>query len=189
MLLRDAEERAIDAPAPLTAELHEAMGLLPENQRAAVLYRDVLGLSYDETAAEMGTTVGSVQMLLHRGRNRLRSILAGWSFSGAGFARWLRGTATLAHAPAAQAIAGTTAGLGLALAGGAVALHLANAGHRPAPKISALSGRASFPDGQPARRGVRRARRLGPLSSRDVRRRASMRRRQHRATDAVGDAG
>ena len=67
MLIRDAEERAVDARVPLTAELHDALGLLPENQRAAVVYRDLLGLSYDETAAAMGKTVGSVQMLLHRG--------------------------------------------------------------------------------------------------------------------------
>jgi RNA polymerase sigma-70 factor, ECF subfamily len=110
--VRDAEGRADDARAPLTAELHEALGLLPENQRAAVLYREVLGLSYDETAAKMGTTVGSVQMLLHRARNRLRSTLEG-SFSGVGLARWLRSAATLAHAPAAQAVAGATAALGV----------------------------------------------------------------------------
>ncbi len=138
MLVKDAEERSVDARAPLTAELHEAIGLLPENQRAAVVYRDVLGLSYDETAAAMGRTVGSVQMLLHRGRSRLRSILEG-SFSGAGLARWLRGAATLAHAPTAQTVAGATTGLGLALAGGAVALHVAHAEHRPAPTISAVS--------------------------------------------------
>ena len=63
ILIRDAEQCAIDAQAPLTAELHEAIGLLPENQRAAVVYRDVLGLSYDETAAAMGTTVGEEEPL------------------------------------------------------------------------------------------------------------------------------
>jgi RNA polymerase sigma factor (sigma-70 family) len=140
MLIRDAEECAIEAQPPLTAELHEAMGLLPENQRAAVVYRDVLGLSYDETAAAMGATVGSVQMLLHRGRKRLRSLLEG-SFSVAGLARWLRSAATLAHAPAALAVAGATAGLGLALAGGAVAVHV-HAGQRPKPTISTASASA-----------------------------------------------
>ena len=55
-------------------------------------------------------------------------------------ARWLRGAATLTHGPAAQA--GATAGLGLALAGGAVALHVAHAGHRPVPTISAVSASA-----------------------------------------------
>jgi RNA polymerase sigma factor (sigma-70 family) len=139
--VRDAEERADNARPPLTAALHEALGLLPESQRAAVLYREVLGLSYDETAAKMGTTVGSVQMLLHRGRNRLRSTLEG-SFSGVGLARWLRSATTLAHAPAAQALAGATAALGLALAGGAVALHVAHAGRGPAPAMSAVSVRA-----------------------------------------------
>jgi RNA polymerase sigma-70 factor (ECF subfamily) len=141
ILIRDAEECAIDVQAPLTAELHDAMGILPENQRAAVVYRDLLGLSYDETAAAMGTTVGSVQMLLHRGRKRLRSLLEG-SFSVAGLARWLRGAATLAHAPAAQVVAGATAGLGLALAGGAVALHVTHAGQQPKPTISAVSASA-----------------------------------------------
>ena len=141
ILIRDAEECASEAHPPVTAELHEAIGLLPENQRAAVVYRDVLGLSYDETAAAMGTTVGSVQMLLHRGRKRLRSLLEG-SFSVAGLARWLRSAATLAHAPAAQAVAGATAGLGLALAGDAVAVHVAHAGQRPKPTISAVSASA-----------------------------------------------
>jgi RNA polymerase sigma factor (sigma-70 family) len=138
--VRDAEERFDDARAPLHAELHEALGLLPENQRAALLYRDVLGLSYAETAAKMETTVGSVQMLLHRARNRLRSTLEG-SFSGVGLARWLRSAATLAHAPATQAVAGATAALGLALAGGAAALDVAHAGRSPAPTMSAVSAR------------------------------------------------
>ena len=58
-------------------ELCAALTSLPREQRAAVLYRDVLGLSYGETAEQMGTTVNAVTMLLHRGRLRLRRTLFG----------------------------------------------------------------------------------------------------------------
>jgi RNA polymerase sigma-70 factor (ECF subfamily) len=86
-------------------ELRAALTSLPREQRAAVLYRDVLGLSYGETAEQMGTTVHAVTMLLHRGRLRLRQTL-GLTLGGVGLWRWLRraGTPQLAVAKGTGAI-------------------------------------------------------------------------------------
>jgi len=82
------EEYAVQE-ASAVPELHAALASLPREQRAAVVYRDVLGLSYDETAAEMGKSVGAVTMLLHRARGRLRQTL-GVTAGGFGLWRWLR---------------------------------------------------------------------------------------------------
>ena len=102
-------------------ELRAALASLPREQRAAVLYRDVLGLSYGETAEQMGTTVNAVTMLLHRGRLRLRETL-GVTVGGVGVWRWLRraGTPQVAVAKGAGAIV---------LAGGLAAGGIVAAGH------------------------------------------------------------
>lgn len=70
-------------------EIRAALASLPREQGAAVLYRDVLGLSYAETAEQMGTSVNAVTMLLHRGRQRLRQTL-GVTGGGVGFWPWLK---------------------------------------------------------------------------------------------------
>jgi RNA polymerase sigma-70 factor (ECF subfamily) len=70
-------------------EIRAALAGLPREQRAAVVYRDVLGLSYGETAEQMGTSVNAVTMLLHRGRRRLRQTL-GVTAGGIGSLRWLK---------------------------------------------------------------------------------------------------
>jgi RNA polymerase sigma factor (sigma-70 family) len=70
-------------------EIRTALASLPREQRTAVVYRDVLGLSYVETAEEMGVTVNAVTMLLHRGRRRLREAL-GVTAPGVGLWRWLK---------------------------------------------------------------------------------------------------
>ena len=70
-------------------EIRAALATLPREQRAAVLYRDVVGLSYGETAQQMGTSVNAVTMLLHRGRKRLRQTL-GVTAGGIGLWRWLK---------------------------------------------------------------------------------------------------
>jgi len=74
--------------ASAMSEIRAALASLPRKQRAAVLYRDVLGLSYGETAEQMDTSVDAVTMLLHRGRQRLRQTLGGITMVGLGLWRW-----------------------------------------------------------------------------------------------------
>jgi len=68
------EEYAAQEPAEVS-EIRAALESLPSEQRTAVVYRDVLGFSYGETAEQMRTSVNAVTMLLHRGRKRLRQTL------------------------------------------------------------------------------------------------------------------
>jgi RNA polymerase sigma-70 factor, ECF subfamily len=82
------EEYAVQEASRMS-EIRDALASLPREQRAAVLYRDVLGLSYGETAEQMGTSVNAVTMLLHRGRQRLRQTL-GVTVGGIGLWRWSR---------------------------------------------------------------------------------------------------
>jgi RNA polymerase sigma-70 factor (ECF subfamily) len=67
-----------DSPAPAGAdpmEVRDALGevttLLPPQERAAVLLKDVFDLPLAEIAATLGTSVGAVKAALHRGRDRL----------------------------------------------------------------------------------------------------------------------
>ncbi|HEY3577532.1 MAG TPA: sigma-70 family RNA polymerase sigma factor [Gaiellaceae bacterium] len=80
------EEYAVQEASGIP-EINAALESLPREQRAAVVYRDVLGLSYGETAEQMGTSVNAVTMLLHRGRRRLRQTLAVTTV-GIGLWRW-----------------------------------------------------------------------------------------------------
>lgn len=57
-------------------EVVAAMRALPEQSRLAVYYADIAGLSCREIAALMGTPIGTVVSRLHRGRHRLRWLLA-----------------------------------------------------------------------------------------------------------------
>jgi len=56
-------------------EVRSVIDQLPKRERVAVLLREYQGLAYDEIAEVMGCTVGSVKLLLHRGRRRLRDLL------------------------------------------------------------------------------------------------------------------
>jgi hypothetical protein len=107
------------------SEIREALANLPGEQRAAVLYRDVLGFSYGETAEQMGTSVSAVTMLLHRGRRRLRQTL-GVAVGGIGMWRWLRhgGTPQVAAVKGAAAV---VAAAGLATGGMVAAGHTVRA--------------------------------------------------------------
>ena len=96
-------------------EIKAALSDLPKNEQAVVLYCDLLGLSYAEMAEQMGMTVPSVTMLLHRARYRLRGLL-GIGVVGVGLWRWLRSStwqATAAKAAGVVVLAGglTTAGV------------------------------------------------------------------------------
>src|SRR5262249_21646489 len=56
--------------------LSEVIDRLPEDQRDAVLLRDLMGLSLREVAARTGRTERSVAGLLYRGHEALRKMLA-----------------------------------------------------------------------------------------------------------------
>lgn len=75
--LRSAEMEALDnTPDAVVAE---AMASLAENYRLTVYLADVEGFSYKETAAIMGTPVGTVMSRLNRGRSQLRKALADYA--------------------------------------------------------------------------------------------------------------
>lgn len=65
----DRKERAL--------RVREAIGSLPEDQRAAVVLRDMEGLPYGEIAEIAGCGVGTVKSRLSRGRDRLKELLRG----------------------------------------------------------------------------------------------------------------
>jgi RNA polymerase sigma-70 factor (ECF subfamily) len=79
-LAPDLDEAAADDPSQVLAVRAAAAGLfqaLPPQERAAVLMKDVLDLSLDETAAILRTTPGAVKSALHRGRGKLAEAQAG----------------------------------------------------------------------------------------------------------------
>jgi len=63
----------------LQKELEErvkgAMEKLPAEQRAALIFRDVEGLSYQEMSEAMGCSIGTVMSRLHYGRKRIQELL------------------------------------------------------------------------------------------------------------------
>jgi RNA polymerase sigma-70 factor (ECF subfamily) len=74
------EWRVTPERALLSAEIRrlveEAMAGLPPGQRAVVDLRDVQGLEADEVCSVLGLTETNQRVLLHRGRVRLRAVLA-----------------------------------------------------------------------------------------------------------------
>ncbi len=56
--------------------LDAALRLLPEEQRTAVVLCDVYGMDYEEVALTIQSPVGTVKSRIHRGRLRLRELLA-----------------------------------------------------------------------------------------------------------------
>jgi RNA polymerase sigma-70 factor, ECF subfamily len=56
-------------------EVADALAALPVQFRLAVYYRDVAGLQYQEIAEIMACCEGTVMSRLHRGRQRLRTLL------------------------------------------------------------------------------------------------------------------
>jgi RNA polymerase sigma-70 factor (ECF subfamily) len=55
--------------------LQQALNALPKDFRTAVVLCDVEGLSYEEIAAVMRCSIGTVRSRIHRGRNQLRRYL------------------------------------------------------------------------------------------------------------------
>lgn len=55
--------------------IQRGLETIPEDQRMAVILCDVQELSYEEIAAAMGTSIGTVKSRISRGRSRLRDFL------------------------------------------------------------------------------------------------------------------
>ena len=56
--------------------LEVALAKLPEDQRTAIVLCDVYGMDYNEVAAMTKSALGTVKSRIHRGRLRLRELLA-----------------------------------------------------------------------------------------------------------------
>lgn len=75
-----ARPRADDAvhALRLQAAVREAVATLPDTQRAALLLQQDQGLSYDEIAAALDSTVPAIKALLNRARRTLTGCLGPW---------------------------------------------------------------------------------------------------------------
>ncbi len=67
------EARALDRE--FEAILRQALAELPAEWRAAVVLRDIEGLSTEEAAAAVGVRQAAFKSRLHRGRMKLRALL------------------------------------------------------------------------------------------------------------------
>ena len=87
--LPDPEEGGVELPdigavnpvaeaarSELYRHLEIALRRLPEEQRTAVVLCDVYGMDYNEVAAMTQSALGTVKSRIHRGRLRLRELLA-----------------------------------------------------------------------------------------------------------------
>ena len=80
----EAELPDVAAPDPLAetarselyVHLEVALRHLPEDQRTAVVLCDVYGMDYNEVASMTDAALGTVKSRIHRGRLRLRELLA-----------------------------------------------------------------------------------------------------------------
>jgi RNA polymerase sigma-70 factor (ECF subfamily) len=59
----------------VAAQIHKALQLVQPNHRAAVVLRDLEGLTYQETAESLGIPEGTAKSWVHRGRERLKELL------------------------------------------------------------------------------------------------------------------
>jgi RNA polymerase sigma-70 factor (ECF subfamily) len=72
--LRSAEDQVLDSLGD--TDVRQAMRQLPEKLRTAVYYADIEGRRFKEIAAITDVPIGTVMSRLHRGRHRLRFLLA-----------------------------------------------------------------------------------------------------------------
>ena len=72
--LRSAEDDVLDQLGD--NDVRKAMQQLPEKLRTAVYYADIEGRRFKEIAELTGAPIGTVMSRLHRGRHRLRALLA-----------------------------------------------------------------------------------------------------------------
>jgi RNA polymerase sigma-70 factor (ECF subfamily) len=70
---RGTEEKALDHE--LRVAIERATARLPDEHRTVFLLKDIEGLSYEEIAEAMGTTVPAVKSRLHRARLALREAI------------------------------------------------------------------------------------------------------------------
>ncbi len=70
---RGTEEKALDHE--LRVAIERATASLPDEHRTVFLLKDIDGLSYEEIAQAMGTTVPAVKSRLHRARLALREAI------------------------------------------------------------------------------------------------------------------
>ncbi len=68
----------------LEGKVNEALNELPVDQRTAVVLREVEGLSYQEIAETMKSSIGTVMSRLHYGRKRMQELLKDYLREGAG---------------------------------------------------------------------------------------------------------
>lgn len=68
----------------LEGKVNQALNKLPVDQRTAVILREVEGLSYQEIAETMKSSVGTVMSRLHYGRKRMQESLKDYLKEGAG---------------------------------------------------------------------------------------------------------
>ncbi len=59
----------------VVAQVHKALQFVRPNHRAAVVLRDLEGLTYRETAESLGIAEGTAKSWVHRGRARLKELL------------------------------------------------------------------------------------------------------------------
>lgn len=64
------------ARSELYRHLERALVRLPSDQRTAVVLCDVYGMDYNEVAAMTSSALGTVKSRIHRGRLRLRELMA-----------------------------------------------------------------------------------------------------------------
>jgi RNA polymerase sigma-70 factor (ECF subfamily) len=74
----DPESEAMQTQ--LLERVQEVIDKLPARQRAAVMLRDVEGLSTDEVCEVLDVSKGNQRVLLHRGRNKIREALEETAF-------------------------------------------------------------------------------------------------------------
>ncbi len=59
----------------MEGKVNEALNELPADQRTAIVLREVEGLSYQEIAETMKSSIGTVMSRLHYGRKRMQELL------------------------------------------------------------------------------------------------------------------
>lgn len=70
------EDEVLDAE--LSQVMEEAISQLPPNLRIVFIWRDLEGLSTQETAEALGISESAVKVRLHRARLKLRELLSGY---------------------------------------------------------------------------------------------------------------